>query len=129
MPGSGVVRCGPRGAHPLPPGAKTRIRPVPVGPWWVRNRHKRVSATLPLPDTALYYVMRDGGPHCIAAEQAVRRTPPYIRGRPGFDGDVEAGIAGRGAAGLVKSGTKSNCQQLRIRTGCLISGHAKPIDA
>ncbi len=29
-----------------------------------------------------------------------------MRGRTGFDGDVEAGIAGRGAAGLVKSGTK-----------------------
>ena len=25
-------------------------------------------------------------------------------GRTGFDGDVEAGVAGRGAAGLVKSG-------------------------
>ncbi len=27
-------------------------------------------------------------------------------GRTGFDGDVETVIAGRGAAGLVKSGTK-----------------------
>ena len=27
------------------------------------------------------------------------------RGRTGFDGDVEAEVAGRGAAGLVKSGT------------------------
>ena len=25
-------------------------------------------------------------------------------GRTGFDGDVESGVAGRGAAGLVKSG-------------------------
>ena len=28
-----------------------------------------------------------------------------IGGRTGFDGDVETGAAGRGAAGLVKSGT------------------------
>ena len=27
-------------------------------------------------------------------------------GRPGFDGDAEAKAAGRGAAGLVKSGTQ-----------------------
>ena len=30
---------------------------------------------------------------------------PTLRGRIGFDGDVEAEVAGRGAAGLVKSGT------------------------
>ena len=29
-----------------------------------------------------------------------------IWGRPGFDGDAETEAAGRGAAGLVKSGTK-----------------------
>ena len=29
-----------------------------------------------------------------------------IWGRPGFDGDAEAEAAGRGAAGLVKSGKK-----------------------
>jgi len=29
---------------------------------------------------------------------------PYLGGCTGFDGDVEAGVAGRGAAGLVKSG-------------------------
>lgn len=42
-------------------------------------------------------------------------------GRTGFDGDVEAGVAGRGAAGLVKSGKNSNCQrrQLRLRLRCL----------
>ena len=33
-----------------------------------------------------------------------RRKAPW--GRNGFDGDGEAGVAGRGAAGLVKSGTK-----------------------
>lgn len=43
-----------------------------------------------------------------------------IGGRTGFDGDVETGAAGRGAAGLVKSGNKSNCQQrLRLRLRCL----------
>ena len=31
---------------------------------------------------------------------------PDIGGRTGFDVDVEAGVAGRGAAGLVKSGTQ-----------------------
>ena len=30
---------------------------------------------------------------------------PALWGRIGFDGDVEAEVAGRGAAGLVKSGT------------------------
>ena len=30
---------------------------------------------------------------------------PIPVGRIGFDGDVEAEVAGRGAAGLVKSGT------------------------
>lgn len=44
-------------------------------------------------------------------------------GRTGFDGDVEAEVAGRGAAGLVKSGNKSNCQRkrLRLRLRCLVS--------
>lgn len=32
MPGAGVVHCGRCGAHPLPPGTKARIAPVPVGP-------------------------------------------------------------------------------------------------
>ena len=34
------------------------------------------------------------------------RTARRFRGRTGFDGDVEADAAGRGAAGLVKSGNK-----------------------
>ena len=34
------------------------------------------------------------------------RTACRFRGRTGFDGDVEADAAGRGAAGLVKSGNK-----------------------
>ena len=58
-------------------------------------------------------------------------------GRNGFDGDVEAGVAGRGAAGLVKSGNKSNCQQrLRLRSRCVsgrapdhFGGHVEPADA
>lgn len=47
----------------------------------------------------------------------------YFWGRTGFDGDVEAEVAGRGAAGLVKSGNKSNCQRkrLRLRLRCLVS--------
>ena len=34
-----------------------------------------------------------------------REGPPPHWGRTGFDGDVETEVAGRGAAGLVKSGT------------------------
>lgn len=50
-----------------------------------------------------------------------------IGGRTGFDGDVETGAAGRGAAGLVKSGNKSNCQQrLRLRLRCLITARQRP---
>ena len=61
----------------------------------------------------------------------------FYWGRTGFDGDVETKVAGRGAAGLVKSGNKSNCQQrLRIRLRCLVSrapdrfgGHVDPDNA
>ena len=35
----------------------------------------------------------------------VKKKPYLTWGRIGFDGDVEAEVAGRGAAGLVKSGT------------------------
>ena len=38
-------------------------------------------------------------------KHALRRRL-FFRGRTGFDGDAEALVAGRGAAGLVKSGTK-----------------------
>ena len=45
----------------------------------------------------------------LFSKKRLRSTHPVYRsmyrGRTGFDGDVEAGIAGRGAAGLVKSGT------------------------
>ena len=45
-----------------------------------------------------------------------------VRGRTGFDGVEEAVMAGRGAAGLVKSGKKSNCQRrLRLRLRCVSS--------
>lgn len=43
----------------------------------------------------------------MSADLAKTRPTSYhsfIRGRTGFDVDVEAGVAGRGAAGLVKSG-------------------------
>jgi len=43
---------------------------------------------------------------CFFAVFAYCISIARIWGRTGFDGDVEAGIAGRGAAGLVKSGNQ-----------------------
>jgi hypothetical protein len=40
----------------------------------------------------------------LFVQKTVFSIPAFLWGRTGFDGDVEAGIAGRGAAGLVKSG-------------------------
>ncbi len=43
---------------------------------------------------------------CQCGTHSYIKNIPDNWGRIGFDGDVEAKVAGRGAAGLVKSGTK-----------------------
>jgi len=49
---------------------------------------------------------READRACLPRENAYVPTNGSVkRGRPGFDGDSEAKVAGRGAAGLVKSGT------------------------
>ena len=55
---------------------------------------------MPFPQECLYFILREWGLRCTEFHVCLS-----LWGRIGFDGDVEAEVAGRGAAGLVKSGT------------------------